>query len=70
MKDFTKAQAASWVRQEAAKHTTPESRAERIAYEIKTADMMRSMHGRFPNSDAAHEALVAVLRAAITKKEG
>ena len=62
IKDFTAKQAANWIKQEAAKHTTPASRQERIAGEIKFMEMMKSMRGRFPVSDAAHEGLIAVLR--------
>lgn len=62
MKDFTPESAAAWGIQEAAKHTTPESRAQRIRSEKEFADSCpAAILRRYPNSNAARIALIRVL---------
>jgi hypothetical protein len=64
--DFTQAQAARWVQQEAAKAATPADAAKRIAREEKTMALFvqMGMDKTLPISTQAHRDLIAFLRTA------
>ena len=60
----TTAHARSWVAQEAAKHTTPESRAQRIAGEREMLDFCVKT-GRSQFDRDIHQALIDALTAVV-----
>jgi hypothetical protein len=64
--DFTQAQAARWIAQEAAKITTPADAAKRIATEEQTMALcaQMGMDKTMPVSTQAHRDLISLLRAA------
>lgn len=64
-KDLTPSQARKWVAQELAKHSTPASKARRIATETAFLAELKAMglDRTFPNSMKAHAALIAALHA-------
>jgi hypothetical protein len=64
-KDMSPAAARRWVEQEAAKHTTTESRRKRIESERNTIAMAEryGLADKFPNSLAANRVLIARLEA-------
>jgi hypothetical protein len=47
--------AEAWVAQEIAKHTTPESRAQRLASEISFRDMLLASPLKRPSNVTAHD---------------
>lgn len=63
-KDFTPAQAAQWVKQEARLYTTNDMRLGRILNEEKFLDMLDAygMAGKLPVSEQAHRDLIRHLK--------
>lgn len=65
LKDFTKAEAAQWVRQELAKTTTPQQIKDRIESEEKFQKELEEVDlgQSFPISRLAHKELIIRLKA-------